>query len=85
VAFLTAHCQAVLVADREDVKEADLHGIDVVVIDGDPTLRAQRISARQEERMPEFDLLVGVPTVLVGWVGLSIGSHWKLKTSLFYG
>jgi len=85
VTFLRSRCKAVRAGDRERVMAADLDGIDVVVIDGDPTLHAQRVSARREVKPLDFELFVGVPTVLVGWVGLSIGSHWKLKTSLFYG
>lgn len=85
VAFFAERALSVRVATRDALVRADLDAVDVVVIDGDAQVYAARIGTPAPPTPPPFEFLAGVPTVLVAWVGLTTGSHWKLKTSLFLG
>jgi len=85
VAFLSSRAGSVRAVMRETVTASDVNETDVVVVDGDPEAYVARLDSSAPPRPPAFDLLNGIPTVLVGWVGLTTGSHWRLKTSLFLG
>jgi len=79
--FLGEHATKVKFVGGSALKRADLEGFDLLVIDGEVTVKGAELQLKSEKVKLVLDELQGFPVVLMGGQGGFVSDDMKLKTS----
>jgi hypothetical protein len=79
--FLGEHAARVHFVEGGKLQRADLAGFDLLVIDGEVTVKGEQLSLKSEKVGLVLDELQGFPVVLMGGQGGFVSDDLKLKTS----
>ncbi|MBK7645397.1 MAG: hypothetical protein IPJ19_20560 [Planctomycetes bacterium] len=83
--FLGEHATKVKFVGGSGLKREDLAGFDLLVIDGEVTVRGEQLSLKSEKVKLVLDDLQGFPVVLMGGQGGFVSDDLHLKTSWHAG
>jgi hypothetical protein len=79
--FLGEHTARVKFVAGSALKRADLEGFDLLVIDGEVTVKGAELQLKSEKVKLVLDELQGFPVVLMGGQGGFVSDDMNLKTS----
>ena len=79
--FLGEHATKDKFVGGSALKRADLEGFDLLVIDGEVTVKGAELQLKSEKVKLVLDELQGFPVVLMGGQGGFVSDDMKLKTS----
>lgn len=79
--FLGEHASKVKFVGGSALVRADLEGFDLLVIDGEVTVKGAELQLKSEKVKLVLDELQGFPVVLMGGQGGFVSDDMKLKTS----
>lgn len=83
--FLGEHATKVKFVAGSALKRDDLAGFDLLVIDGEVTVKGAELQLKSEKVQLALDELQGFPVVLMGGQGGFVSDDLKLKTSWHAG